>query len=201
MAAATAWTLGSLLLLSSPCQAFVPPSLVGTLSGTTATTTIRSHASGPIVARRMLPPAVVDVSTNTMTLAEEVESWRQYVPLVVSILVITDILLGSPAANAVLSIARPKEGDGNDNNDGARAPSLGSLLGGAPQKVVKDSKERVDTMAVAQAALDKAAATQDLRKFLDESKSDMEKMRDVQKKLDEQLAAFDQKQLEKKEGE
>ena len=201
MVVATAWTLGSLLLLSSPCHAFVPPSLVGTLSCTTATTTILPQASGPIVARMMLPPAVVDVATTTMTLAAEVESWRQYVPLVVSLLVITDILLGSPAANAVLSIARPKEGDDGDNNDGATAPSLGSLLGGASRKAIKDSKERVDTMAVAQAALDKAAATQDLRKFLDESKSDMEKMRDVQKKLDEQLAAFDQKQLEKKEDE
>ena len=30
---------------------------------------------------------------------------------------------------------------------------------------------------------------------------DMEKMRDVQKKLDEQLVAFDQKQLEKKQEE
>ena len=144
--------------------------------------------------------------TSVLVLANEVETWRQYVPLVVSVLVITDILLGSPAANAVLSVMRPQEGvDDNapDNAGGGSTmtPSLGSLLsGGQPSRKVaaKDSKERIDTMAVAQAALDKAAATQDLRKFLDESKSDMDKMRDVQKKLDEQLAAYDRKQLERK---
>lgn len=132
-------------------------------------------------------------STSTIQLAAETtttESWRQYVPLAVSLLVITDILLGSPAANTLLSVIRPPEEGGTTNGGGGRGSAAA-----APEK---DLRERVDSMKVAQQALDKAAATTELRRFLDESKSDMEKMRDVQKKLDDQLRAFDEKQQDKK---
>lgn len=129
-------------------------------------------------------------STPTFQIAvETTESWRQYVPLAVSLLVITDILLGSPVANAALSALRNSEQQQQGDN------------GREASRREKDSKERIDSLAVAQKALDKAAATTELRRFLDESKSDMDKLRDVQKKLDDQLKAFDKRQAEKeKEG-
>ena len=169
-----------LLLLQQKVAAFVVPTALHA-------TSLPSYPSSSALAAVDLN---VVSSAPSLMLGGEVESWRQYVPLIVSLLVITDILLGSPAANAVLSIARPPE----DQAEGG----LGDLLGNSAPPT-KDLKERVDTMAMAQQALDKAAATTELRKFLDESKSDMEKMRDVQKKLDAELAAFDQKQLEKEE--
>ena len=130
-------------------------------------------------------PLVFDAMQSTsLQLAEE--SWRQYVPLAVSLLVITDILLGSPVANGALSALRPPdEGDASNSN---KAPP------------VKDSRERIDTRAVAKQALDKASGTLELRRFLDENKTDMEKMRDVQKQLDEQLRDFDKKQQEKNQN-
>lgn len=139
--------------------------------------------------------AIISMQSSSIQISET-ESWRQYVPLVVSLLVITDILLGSPAANAVLSIIRPKE-EGQSEDVSSASPFQTLFGNNVKAKPAKDLKERIDSMAVAQQALDKAAATTELRKFLDESKSDMEKMRDVQKKLDEQLAAYDKKQLEK----
>ena len=152
------------------------------------------HDDSTTVHSMMVADASFDMTTAaSSSMLLSTESWRQYVPLVVSLLVITDILLGSPAANAVLSVMRPKEE--GDEQGGGNSP-LDTLLG-KPSAPSKDLKERVDSMAVAQQALEKAAATKELRKFLDESKSDMEKMRDVQKKLDEQLAQFDKKQAEK----
>mmetsp|Transcript_23160 Transcript_23160/g.44116 ORF Transcript_23160/g.44116 Transcript_23160/m.44116 type:complete len:207 (-) Transcript_23160:164-784(-) len=133
---------------------------------------------------------IPSMHSTSLQLAE-VESWRQYVPLAVSLLVITDILLGSPAANAALSVLRPPEDSSNGNE----------TAGSNKKSVAKDVRERIDTMAIAQQALDKASATTELRRFLDESKSDMDKMRDVQKKLDAQLQEFDAKQQAKKKEE
>jgi hypothetical protein len=39
---------------------------------------------------------------SLLLIASEEESWRQYVPLVVSVGVIVDILLGSPFANGII---------------------------------------------------------------------------------------------------
>ena len=161
-----------------------------------------------------------EASVNTFMLAAETESWRQYVPLVVSCLVIIDILLGSPAANAVLGVMRPKEDDGGagmtTSDDGSRSSvdtesvaatnsgspfaSLfqglggggGDLTGGPGGPAGRNPKERVDTQAVAQEALDKAAATKELRQFLDDNKSDWDKMKEIQQKMDQELAQFDE---------
>jgi len=127
---------------------------------------------------------------------DDVASWRQYVPLAVSLLVITDILLGSPFANAAASVLRSPSTDDQDDDD-----DDGTTTGRGRKKKpgTKDLRERVDTMAIAQQALDRASSTTELRRFLDESKSDMDKMRDVQKRLDEQLQAFDAKQKSNRE--
>ena len=47
----------------------------------------------------------ISTITSSLLLSEDgsVESWRQYVPLVVSVGVIVDILLGSPLANLALA--------------------------------------------------------------------------------------------------
>uniref|UniRef100_A0A7S2YKA2 Uncharacterized protein n=1 Tax=Entomoneis paludosa TaxID=265537 RepID=A0A7S2YKA2_9STRA len=128
----------------------------------------------------------------------DVESWREYVPLVVSVGVLLDIVLGSPAANAALSLARsPEEGDDADGPAPSpmellqRAASGEDVMSGAG--VGKNSKERVDTVAVAQRALDKASATKELRAFLEDNKSDWDKIRDVQRQMDLSIAKFDEK--------
>lgn len=147
--------------------------------------------------------------SDTNLILAETESWREYVPLVVSLFVIVDILLGSPAANSVLGLMRPKEEGTSDDDEGQATRSsnpFSSLMQGLPRGQQQDgnnnnksgrggrnsNKERIDTKAVAQAALDKASATKELRKFLDESKSDWDKMRDIQQKMDNDLAQFDE---------
>lgn len=46
--------------------------------------------------------SLISEQSATLLIAESNESWRQYVPLVVSFGVILDILLGSPLANLAL---------------------------------------------------------------------------------------------------
>jgi hypothetical protein len=155
-----------------------------------------------------LSPSWSDAATTSVILAESEESWRQFVPLVVSLLVIVDILLGSPAANSVLGLMRPKEEE--EDKEGSRGVDddvverqatnrnpFANLMPGQQNgnnrgRNISKSKERIDTQAVAQAALDKASATLELRKFLDESKSDWDKMREIQQKMDDDLSKFDE---------
>lgn len=125
------------------------------------------------------------------------ESWRQYVPLGVSVVVIIDILLGSPLANMALApMKRASEkgatGGGGDGEDGERG-SLFSAFGGGGDGVDGGSrgKERVDSLAIARAALDKAEGTLELRRFLDENKSNEQKYEDVRKKIDRQMEELD----------
>jgi predicted RNase H-like nuclease (RuvC/YqgF family) len=118
----------------------------------------------------------------------ETESWRQYVPLAVSALVILDILLGSPAANSVMDLMRAQE-----NDDDAEAPRS------EKRQTVVNTAERVDSMAVAQAAIDKANATLELKRFLEEQKTDWDKMEDIRKKMDRQMQELDEKIKEQRE--
>jgi len=146
---------------------------------------------------------VTEISSldSSLVLSESTESWRQYVPLVVSVGVIVDILLGSPLANLALGPMRraSEKGatgdstqDGSDNGGGGG--SLFSAFGGdnAGGKVVVDkSKERVDSEAIAQAALDKAMGTLELRRFLEENKTDEQRYEEVRKKIDSQMDELD----------
>ena len=139
---------------------------------------------------------------SSLVLSETSESWRQYVPLVVSVGVIIDILLGSPLANLALGPMRraSEKGatgdsaqDGSDNGGGGG--SLFSAFGGdnAGGRVVVDkSKERVDSEAIAQAALDKAMGTLELRRFLEENKTDEQRYEEVRKKIDSQMDELDE---------
>jgi len=136
--------------------------------------------------------------------SSEGESWRQYVPLGVSCLVIIDILLGSPIANLALEpMKRASEkgaaGDNKQSNDDGDTDSGGGSLF-SPYTGQSDyssgavsgrGTERVDTNAIAQAALDKAMGTLELKRFLEENKTDEQRYEDVRKKLDQQMRELD----------
>lgn len=107
---------------------------------------------------------------------------------------ILDIVLGSPAANSVMGLMRPPE---NNEQDDAEE--------GMPRRVKRrsqaSSKERIDSMAVAQAAIDKANATLELKRFLEDKKTDWDKMEEIRKKMDRQMEELDEKIMERREKE
>ncbi|KAL7460302.1 hypothetical protein ACHAXS_000763, partial [Conticribra weissflogii] len=141
-------------------------------------------------------------NTASLFLASETESWRQYVPLVVSVGVIIDILLGSPLANIALGpMRRASEkgatGDSNSNTsteNGGGGGSLFSALGSMTEGSKLDgskSKERVDSEAIAQAAIDKARNTLELKRFLEENKTNEQRYDEIRRKIDKQMNELD----------
>lgn len=134
--------------------------------------------------------------------SETTESWRQYVPLVVSVAVIIDILLGSPLANLALGPMRraSEKGAAGDNNSqegggdtiiGGGGSLFSSLGGNNTNNAVDKSKERVDSEAIAQAAIDKARNTLELKRFLEENKTDEQRYEEVRKKIERQMDELD----------
>lgn len=118
-------------------------------------------------------PAIDDASS--LLLAQE--SWRQYIPLAVSALVIVDILLGSPLLNLVVApMKRQAEGEGGNETNMFQQPKV-------------NPKERIDSEKVAQEAIDKARNSLELREFLDQQKDPIEEAR---KALDKQMADLDE---------
>jgi len=117
---------------------------------------------------------------GSSSLMVSAESWRQYVPLVVSVGIIIDILLGNPLANSVLKPMRPegdddsKGGDDDKKNDG------------------KPSKARIDAELVAQQALDRANNMVELKNFLEERKTDYDRMEELKRKLDASMQDLDE---------
>lgn len=123
---------------------------------------------------------VPEVNSFDNSILISAESWRQYVPLVVSILVIIDILLGSPAANLVLKpLQQAQETDDGGNIDG----NLMSMF----EQEQKKKRERVDVDEIAQAALEKAQNSKELRDYLERNKSEKDKMDDIRRKIDAQI--------------
>lgn len=113
--------------------------------------------------------------------------------------VIIDILLGSPLANLALGPMKrasqkgatgddSKEGSDNGGGTGSLFSSFGGNLSG---KVVDKSKERVDSEAIAKAALDKAMYTLELKRFLEENKTDEQRYEEVRKKIERQMEDLD----------
>lgn len=125
-----------------------------------------------------IPPTIGD--TSSLLLAQE--SWRQYVPLAVSAVVIVDILLGSPILNLIVAPMKRQAED--EQKEG----------GGAFVQPRVNPKERVDSEQVAQEALDRARNSLELRAFLDERKDPIE---EAQKAVEKQMADLDET-LEKK---
>ena len=218
----------ALCLVVQVASAFQPSSVVSTItsrrnlqyykgSAQHTTTYISSISSSSSSKLNTMMPDIYDnmqsqlsqPHTSTITavtsilLSEDVESWRQYVPLVVSVAVIIDILLGSPLANMALApMKRASEkgatgdSDGDGSSSGGGGGSLfsafgGSSDGGGEDKAASRSKERVDSEAIAQAALDKAMGTLELKRFLEENKTDEQRYEDVRKKIDQQMMELD----------
>ena len=122
--------------------------------------------------------SIMEPSYSSMMLAQD--SWRQYVPLVVIAGVLVDILLGSPLANSLL---KPLRGDQPQSSNSGEQDSN--------ETAISKSRERIDSDRVAQEAIARAESTLELRRFLDESKSDWDKMQEQMKDLEEQMQDFD----------
>eukprot|EP00980_Cylindrotheca_fusiformis_P007219 scaffold1525_cov142-Cylindrotheca_fusiformis.AAC.19 len=130
--------------------------------------------------RYAFDPSTFDSSTS-LILADE--SWRQYVFPLVTFGVLVDILLGSPLANAALKPLK-RGGEGIDNE------VTGDLQGAEGYDVTR-SKERIDSEQLAKDAIARAENALELRKFLEERKSDWDKMEELKKSLDEDMQDFD----------
>ena len=83
-------------------------------------------------------------------------------------------------------------GDATPTDDGggggARGGSLFSAFSGGEGG---RNKERVDSSAIAQAALDKARNTMELKRFLEENKTDEQRYEEGGKKIDRQMSQLD----------
>uniref|UniRef100_A0A7S2XR90 Uncharacterized protein n=1 Tax=Attheya septentrionalis TaxID=420275 RepID=A0A7S2XR90_9STRA len=118
---------------------------------------------------------------TTGTELAAVEEWRQYVPLGTALLVIVDILLGSPVANSIMAPMKQASEEANNEKNGGTAST--------PRR--RNPKERVDTNGVAQAALDRARNSMELRSFLEAQKTDWDRMNDIRKTLDSQTSQLE----------
>lgn len=132
-------------------------------------------------------------SSSTFLLAAE-ESLRQYIPLVVSALVIVDILLGSPAANAVLGSIRPKEQSFLDSGEQAEQDNVSRPFGSSTTPG-NTQRERVDTTEVAKAALERARTALEWNTEREKYKTDEQRMEEIRRKMDDQMRDFDSKGL------
>jgi hypothetical protein len=129
---------------------------------------------------------VTAIDTTATSTFNDVANIRQYIPLVVSLLVIVDILLGSPLANGVLNQLRPTTTTTTSTtkeNDNDTISSFTSNTG------TSQSKERIDSQKVAQDAIQRARYTLELRAFLDAQR---DPVTELQRKMDEQSAVLEQ---------
>lgn len=134
-------------------------------------------------------PLHVTTPETTSLLIAETESWRQYVPLGVSLAVIVDILLGSPIANLALGPMRRASEKGSEGDDGdGMADLLGQLQ---PKK--RNTRARVDTNAIAQEAVDQAKATLDFMEYMEQNKSDDQRFAELRQQMDSQKRDVDKK--------
>ena len=194
MTAATrlVWTV----LWAHSCNGWVPPQ-----------TALRKSTSSQSLLLRAAPVDLTLSSTtrwldlsapsfsSSLLVAEE--SWRQYVVLAVCILVLVDVLLGSPFMNAVLSPLQ--EATGVDTKSQSSSGSLfGALLGGQKETTASTTttsttagKERVDSEKIAQEAMDRAQNLLDNLEWLEKSKTDYDRMEDLKRQMDKQMNEVD----------
>lgn len=134
--------------------------------------------------------AMSTIHQSTFLIAET-EEWRQYVLLFVSLGVLLDILLGSPLANMALAPMK-RAAESSDNEEGGGSDGSNN----AKKPFARNPKERVDSGAVGDAALQKARYSMELRRFLEENKTDEQRYEDIRKKIDAEAAAFDSRKKE-----
>ena len=120
-------------------------------------------------------------SSTSFLISASDESWRQYVPLIVSCFVIVDILLGSPAANLVMKPLREGSVAGDSTGPGGIKRS----------REEEKKRERVDSDAIAKAALERASNSKELRDYLERTKTEADKMQEMRRQIDKQIADFE----------
>lgn len=108
--------------------------------------------------------------------------WRQYVPLVAACTVILDIVLGQPLLKIVTAPMRRASGLDDDTN---------AIENEEKPKFIRNEKERIDTNSFAQAAVDKARNSMELRKFLDENKTDEQRYEEKRKEIEKQMETLE----------
>lgn len=140
------------------------------------------------------PADIVLSFPSPLLLAEVVESattsaatWKQYVSLGVILMVVVDIILGSPLLNMVTAPLKRRiiasEEDGDDPLN-----TTPNMVGRTPkQQWIDKSKERVDTETIAKEALDKANNAIALRDYLNRNKTDKDRMEELQREIDRKL--------------
>lgn len=129
---------------------------------------------------------VLEESTSLMVATE---SWRQYVFPIVTAGVLIDIVLGSPVANGVLA---PLRGDAEAaNEEGGDQPQSQFGFGGGGNLDKTKLKERVDSEKLANEAITRAQNALELRRYLDDRKTDFDRMEEIKKQLDEGMQDFD----------
>mmetsp|Transcript_1740 Transcript_1740/g.2503 ORF Transcript_1740/g.2503 Transcript_1740/m.2503 type:complete len:206 (-) Transcript_1740:141-758(-) len=171
----------------------IKPASRGKLPETTFSTDNYNQRHVATKSLNMFPESSSIMDQSTSLLLAETEGWRQYVLLVVSLGVILDILLGSPLANLALGPMRRAAMEKQDNPNAGNNNDNDSMLSGSKPTFVRNPKERVDSDAVAQAALDKARNSMELRRFLEENKTDEQRYEEIRKKIDAEAAKFDSK--------
>lgn len=114
-----------------------------------------------------------------MLLSDDVSGggWRQYVGLGVSLFVIVDIVLGNPVANAILA---PIKGQVEEEQ--------GDLT---EQKKRRRAAERVNTDQIAREALEQASFAKELREYLEENKTEQQKLEELRAQMDSDFKKID----------
>ncbi len=154
------------------------------------------HQSMPSSTSLTLVPDIAASSESTFLIAET-EEWRQYVLLFVSLGVLLDVLLGNPLANIALAPMRRAAMEKEEGSEGNAQEEDSSSSGRmSPKKFVANPRERVDSEAVGKAALEKARYSMELRKFLEENKTDEQKYEDMRREIDKEAAKFDSRKGE-----
>ena len=173
--------IGFVSWISTASEAFMVRTTLP-IPATRLCTSVR-HTTVRLALAPLTTVAAVDMDGSTLILAAE-QTWRQYTSLALIASVLLDIVLGSPVANTLL---KPLRGE-DDTVDNA-APGGGKNNTG--QNRVPKFKERVDSESVARAALEKAQNTLALRQFLEDQKTDWDRMEEMKRKLDSEMRALD----------
>jgi hypothetical protein len=132
--------------------------------------------------------------------ASEASSWRQYVPLVVSSFVLLDIVLGSPAANSLIRLTQQQVDDQHSNADsntqGNESTTAAQTTLNSVANTVDINKPRIDVDAVVKQALDKADNVKMLRSYLEENKTDWDRMEDIRREQDRLMDRLDNRLMD-----
>uniref|UniRef100_A0A7S4QDS1 Uncharacterized protein n=1 Tax=Ditylum brightwellii TaxID=49249 RepID=A0A7S4QDS1_9STRA len=178
---------GKNILNSPPSRAFV----------TTTTQSQLSLTPNGILSSILLSDENVEAVVTAAASSGDPE-WKQYVPLAASGFVILDILLGSPFLNIITApMKRAAEESQNPSNSKSTPPpsssggGLMSLFSSPSPTEEQIKRERVDSEAIAQAALDKARNSLELRNYLEANKSTEQRYEEIRKQIDNQFDEFD----------